>query len=206
MLFITAALAAEPLVTEIAVGVGASGESVFQDGLRRVYDDAGGSVAAEAIVAARTAWPVEVTLELGFRQLAGTRAGGSASTSLWYAPVSGLLSGRYDAGQVALLLGAGPSWVLYGESPGEVLTTERSDSGARPGLLVEASGRWHTDWVRPSLHHPDQGPRGVDLYLSVGYRYSDVNDAAREANTCMEAPCGLDLSAARVSAGLALRL
>lgn len=206
MLLFACAMAAEPAVTEVAVGFAANGEAVFQDGLKRVYEDIGGSLGGELLVSARTRGPVEITLEGGYRELEGTRAGGTAATSLWYAPVSALVSARYDAGQVALLLGAGPSWVLYGESAGEVLDTERSDSGARPGVLFEASGRWHTDWVRPTLHHPDQGPRGLDVFLSLGYRYSDVNDAAREANTCMEAPCGIDMSAARVSAGLALRL
>ncbi|MBM4366650.1 MAG: hypothetical protein FJ102_10585 [Deltaproteobacteria bacterium] len=206
MLLFACAMAAEPAITEVAVGLAASGEAVFQDGLKRVYEDIGGSLGGELVVSARTRWPVEVTFEGGFRELEGIRAGGTAGTALWYAPVSALLSARYDAGQVALLAGAGPSWVLYGESTGEVIDTDRSDSGARPGVLFEASGRWHTDWVRPTLHHPDQGPRGVDVFVSLGYRYSDVNDAAREANTCMEAPCGIDMSAARVSAGLALRL
>lgn len=206
MLIFASALAAEPAVTEVAVGLAANGEAVFQDGLKRVYEDIGGSVGGEIMVSARTRWPVEFSLEGGFRELAGTREGGTAATALWYAPVSALVSARYDAGQIALLAGAGPSWVLYGESAGEVLDTERSDSGARPGVLFEASGRWHTDWIRPTLHHPEEGPRGLDVFVAFGYRYSDVNDAAREANTCMEAPCGIDLSAARVSAGLALRL
>lgn len=205
MLLLNVALAADPAVTEVAVGLGGTGEAVFQEALARVYDDISGSLAAEVVVSARTRWPVEVSMELGFRQLAGTREGGEAPTSFWYAPVTLLVSGRYDAGSVALLAGAGPSWVAYGESPGEALDVERSDGGARPGVLFEASGRWHSPWLEPSLHHPDRGPAGLDLYVAVGYRHSDVSDAAREAGSCMEAPCGIDLSAARASVGALVR-
>ena len=204
MFIFSVVLAAEPAVTEVAVGVAGTGEAVFQEALARVYDDMPGSLAAEVVLSARTRWPIEVSMELGFRQLAGTREGGESPTSFWYAPVTVLASGRYDAGSVALLAGLGPSWVAYGESPGEALDVERSDGGARPGVLFEASGRWHSPWLAPSLHHPDEGPRGMDLFLSVGYRYSDVADAARAA-TCMEAPCGIDLSAARGSAGAMVR-
>jgi hypothetical protein len=205
LLLATAATAADHAPVEVGFGLSGTGEAVLQDGIVRVYEGMSGSFAAEAVADVSLAIPVDVTLEVGYRRLSGVRIGSDASTWFWYVPISAVILGRLDSGPISLLAGAGPSWVVYAEAPGESSSEERSDSGARPGVLFEASARWRTDWLVPSMRPGATGPRGLDLFASTGFRYSDVSDAARESNSCAEPPCGLDLSAFRVSAGVMVR-
>lgn len=201
-LLVATAFAATPLVAGIAAGVSGTGEAVLQDGLVRAYEDVGGSFALEGLVTVSSSFPIELTLEVGYRRLAGTLVESDVSSWFWYVPASLVVSGRYDTPSVSVLGGLGPSWVVYAEQPGESAGEARSDAGARPGVLFEVSARWHTGAIKPSMHHPDQGPKDLDVFASAGFRYSDVNDAA---TTCSEPPCGIDLSAFRVSAGAMVR-
>lgn len=202
ILLLTTLSSAAPLVSAVSAGVSGTGEAIMQDGLVRAYEQLGGSFALEGVVSASTVYPVEATLQVGFRQIGGALIGSDTPSWFWYAPVTLLVSGRYDLPGVSFLAGAGPSWVVYGEAPGESTDEDRSDTGARPGLLFEVSGRWHTGAIKPSLHHPDQGPKDLDVFASAGFRYSDVSDAA---TGCSENPCGIDLSAFRLSAGAMVR-
>lgn len=201
-LSLSSALAISP-VRELAVGVSATGESVLQGGLVEFYPKLGGSLSGEGIFSLATIWPVEVGLQLGYRRIAGKTSGDDDSW-IWYVPATLLASGRLDLGSVSLLGGLGPSIVAWQEraSPAEV--SDRKDWGARWGLLTEASVRWHSPFLRASLREPSQGPAGIDLFVSMGARFSHVSDAAVDTCTSGE-DCGFDWSAIRLGGGALVR-
>lgn len=205
LIFATTALAATPIISGVGAGVSGTGESMMQDGLVRAYESLGGSFSLEGVLTVSGVLPIEATIEVGYRRVSGTLIGTETSSWFWYIPATLLVSGRYDTPAVSLLGGLGPSWVIYAEQPGESSGEARSDAGARPGVLFEVSARWHTGAIKRSMHDPDQGPKDLDVFLAAGYRYSDVSDAARDAGTCAEPPCGIDLSAFRLSAGAMVR-
>ena len=201
-LFLSSALAAPAPVTGLGLGLAGSGEAVMQGGLVDAYPKLSGSFSGEALVTASLRWPVEVGLEVGYRRLSGTNHADESSW-IWYAPVSLLVSGRLDMGAVTLLGGAGPALVTWQEKSSSMAVSGRQDWGARWGALVEASGRYHTPWLRPA--YPGAGgPAGLDLFASVGARFSDVADSAASAS-CHEDVCGFDWSAIRLSGGVLVR-
>jgi hypothetical protein len=203
LLLCTAAFAATP-TPAMAIGLAGSGESVLQGGLTDAYPKLAGSFSGEALVSAQLQWPVEVTLELGYRRLSGTTSSGDGSW-IWYVPASLLVSGRLDAGAVSVLGGLGPNLVGWEEEGSAAAVPGREDWGVRWGLLLEASVRWHTPWMASPSLDPRHRSGGLDLFVSGGARFSDVADAAADA-TCHESTCGFDWSAFRLSGGVLLRL
>ena len=196
-----AATAASP-VTHLALGIAGSGESVLQDGLVQRYPSLGRSFSGEVLISAELPWPVEVGLEAGYRRVDGTTTTDTTSW-IWYAPVSLVVSGRLDAGPVALLGGVGPSLVAWQEKGSEAAVAGREDWGARWGVVAEASLRYHVPWLPPSVG----GVRSaaLDVFLTGGARFSDVADSAA-AQTCHGDTCGFDWSAMRLSGGVLFRL
>ncbi len=211
ILLIASAFAASPAppapagVREVSVGLLGSAESVMQGGLVDAYPKIGGSFSLEGLVSVQVRGPLEIGLELGYRRLTGQRQDGSSSW-IWYAPVSVLASGRLDLGAVSVLGGLGPSMVVWQEQGSPEATTGRQDSGARFGVLVEASARWHTPFLRQPMYLERAGTSaaGLDIFASFGARFSDVADSAAGAG-CAEEPCGFDWSALRVGAGVLVR-
>jgi hypothetical protein len=134
--------------------------------------------------------PVEAHVELGYRRVLGSRAGGSGgAVSLWYAPLSATVDARYVAGKVTSYAGLGPTVVPWGEDPaGDAAGT----TGTKFGLVVEGGVRVRTAWVEPSLHHPDQGVQSLDWTVGLSWR---------KAFTGQERG-GLDFSALRLGAGV----
>ncbi len=192
-----------PLVHGASLGLALSGEAVTQGGLVDAYPRLGGNVSFEGIAALSWTWPVETTLEVGYRRVEGARSDDSRSW-IWYVPASLLVSGRLDVGSVSLLGGLGPSLVLWQEEASESAIAGRLDWGLRWGLLTEASVRWHTTYLRPSLAQGGRGPQGLDLFVAVGGRISYVADSVA-AQDCNGERCGFDWSAARVSGGALIR-
>ncbi len=191
------------LLGGFALGASASGEAITQGGLVAAYPKLGGSLALEGIATLSWRLPIETTLELGYRRLEGARSDDTRSW-IWYAPTSLLVSGRLDWGAVSLLGGVGPSAVVWQEAGSEVAVPGRLDWGVRWGALVEASVRWHTPYLRPSLSPGAQGPQGLDLFASFGGRASDVADSV-SGTVCNGEPCGFDWSALRVAGGALVR-
>lgn len=204
LLLVALASAQTPVaLRELALGVGLGGEAVLQGGLVDAYPTLGTGLGVEVGASAALSVPVELSLEVGYRRADGVRRDGSGSW-IWYLPVSGLVSGRLDLGTVSLLGGLGPSIVVWQEEGSPEALPGRQDWGARWGLLGEVSVRWHTSFVREPLYAETRTSRGLDLYVSVGSRVSDVADAASAA-TCAEEPCGFDWSAVRLGAGALFR-
>ncbi len=207
ILFLASAFAATPApsgVREIAVGLVGSGESVLQGGLVDAYPKIGGSLAIEGLVSSHVHGPLEIGLELGYRRLTGERQDGSSSW-IWYAPVSLLASGRLDLGAVSVLGGLGPSMVIWQEQGSPEATSGRQDWGARFGVLMETSARWHTPFLRQPMYlEGSASATGLDIFASFGARFSDVADSAGGSG-CSEEPCGFDWSALRIGAGVLVR-
>ncbi len=204
---VAVALSAEPvsppLVRGASLGAAAAGEAVTQGGLVDAYPRLGGSLSLEAVAALSWTLPIETTLELGFRRVEGGRSDDSRSW-IWYVPGSLLVSGRLDLGVVSLLGGAGPSAVLWQEAASDAAVAGRLDWGVRWGLLTEASVRWRTTYLRPTMAQGTGGPQGLDLFVAVGGRFSDVADSAASTD-CNGEPCGFDWSAVRLSGGALVR-
>ena len=198
----SSALAINP-VRELAVGVSATGESVLQGGLVEFYPKLGGSLSGEGTFSVASIWPVEASLQLGYRRLSGKTSADDDSW-IWYVPATLLVSGRMDLGSVSLLGGLGPSIVAWQERASPRDVGERKDWGARWGLLTEASVRWHSPFLRDSLREPGGRPAGIDLFAAMGARFSHVSDAAVAACT-PGADCGFDWSAIRLGGGALVR-
>ncbi len=195
---------AQPLaMREVAVGAGLSGEAVMQGGLVDAYQNLGGSLSIEAHTHVTLTIPVELSFQVTYRRVEGERTDGSGSW-LWYLPIAGLVSGRADFGSLTLLGGLGPTVVTWQEEGSPEAVAGREDWGARWGVLIEGSVRWHTSALRPPIYADTRTNRGLDVYASVGTRMSDVADAA-ESTGCSDAPCGFDWSAMRLGAGVLVR-
>lgn len=204
LLLLSLAGAAPPsALREVALGIGASGESIFQGGLVDAYPTLANSLSVQTTVSAALRAPVELTLQVGYHRVEGSFRDGSGSW-LWYLPVAGLASGRLDLGRIAILAGLGPSLVAWQEKGSPEAVADRLDWGARWGLATELSVRWHSDLVRDPIYEETRKTLGVDIYASVGARLSDVADAAAESG-CAEEPCGFDWSAARLGVGVLAR-
>lgn len=201
-LLIAAASAASP-VREFSVGISGSGESILQGGLVEFYPKLSGSFSGEGTLSAATVWPLELSLEVGYRRVSGI-ATDDADSWIWYVPASLLVSGRMDMGSVSVLGGLGPSMVAWQEKSSTANENGRKDWGVRWGALTEVSVRWHTPYLRPSLRAPEEGPRGLDLFVAFGARFSHVSDAAVAA--CTDGgDCGFDWSAIRLGGGVLVR-
>ena len=191
-------------VRGVALGLSAAGEAITQGGLVDAYPKLSGSLSFEAITSISWRLPIETTLEVGYRRVEGGRSDDSRSW-IWYVPASLLVSGRLDVAAISLLAGAGPSVVAWEEEASEAAVAGRLDWGARWGASVEASVRWHTPFLRPSLSQAGRGgPTGLDLFVSAGGRVSHVADSVAQS-LCNGEPCGFDWSAARVSGGALVR-
>ena len=143
-------------------------------------------------------YSIEAKLSFGYRRLSGT----TADEWLWYAPVSATVGVALPYDQLTLLAGAGPSLVVWGATA--AADPAAGASGGNWGVVAEAGGRVTTNLVRPSLHDPSQGPAGIDATVLLGFRGSDVHNAALKA--CSTArDCGFNFSALRLSAGVDVR-
>lgn len=203
LLLVTFAAAATGALREVAIGIGASGESVLQGGLVDTYPTLATNLSAEITMSAALRAPVELTFQLGYHRADGTLQDGSGSW-IWYLPVAGLVSGRLDMGRIAVLAGLGPSLVAWQEKGSPEAVADRLDWGARWGLATELSVRWHSDLVRAPIYEETRTTLGLDIYASVGARISDVADAAATSG-CSDEPCGFDWSAARLGVGVLAR-
>lgn len=185
------------------LGLRAVGEALRDGDVTRVYGS--GTLSGEVYAGIGLPWQLEVEVSAGYRRRAGTLvaedgASGGGSTWMWYAPVSAVVHGTLPAGAVTVFAGAGPSMVLWAEQPG-VAASDRYQ-GTKPGAVMELGVR--TPLGRPlrDVRELPPEPHALEGVLTVGYRWS----AQRRGDECLGAsPCGMDLSAPRVSFGVQAR-
>ena len=177
------------------LGVRVTGEALTDENI--VEDYGPSTVAGEIVATLPLPRGLEAGFQLGYGRFAGQET--AAATWLWYAPISATIGVHKSFRSVDLYADIGPSYLLWGDKPSG---GEYKNSGGRIGILTEVGTRIHTNWVLPSLHAPEEGIRGVDAVLGVGYRWS--NRGSQEGCTLTDG-CNLSFSALRLSAGLVAR-
>ncbi len=185
------------------LGLRAVGEALRDGDVTRVYGT--GTLSGEGVAGVGLPWQLEVEVSAGYRRRSGTLAteGGAAgggSTWMWYAPVSAVVHGTLPAGAVTMFAGAGPSMVLWAEQPGAAASDRYQ--GTKPGAVMEMGVRAPLGRPLHDVREMPPEPHSLEGVLTVGYRWS----AQRHGDECLGAsPCGIDLSAPRVSFGVQAR-
>lgn len=203
LLSITAALAAEDSGT-IGIGARLSGELLSDRNLAMVYGSS--SLSGEVYAVLPLPYHLELGAAVGYRRLGGnlvddTGTATNATSWLWYVPIQVTVGGQLPVGSISIFADIGPTVVMWEEEQPPELALGVGNSGAKLGLVVEGGARVPIAMQR-SLHHPDQGPAGLDVSVLIGYRHSFLRQ-----NGCVgEAPCGLSFSAVKAAVGLTLRL
>lgn len=225
LLFVLPAMAGDSLEDPregmLSLGLRASAEALQDENINRAYQDLSpGTVStedttttdvrdlrfgAEVTLGMPIQGPFELELSAGYKKLNGklvTESGvkNDVDSWFWYAPLSAVVLYEVPVEPIELRVGAGPSWTLWSEQ--QVQKEEDiGHQGAKPGALVMGEARFPTPWVRPPLHTSSASVQRLDLVLTTGYRWS-----YQTRNDCEgESPCGLNFSAFRVGAGVAVR-
>jgi hypothetical protein len=185
------------------VGARLVGEAVRDGNIARVYGDT--SLSGEVYATVTLPWQLEATVSGGYRRRSGTNVdaqgvASGAATWLWYAPVSAVVSGTVPAGALTLSAGVGPSLVYWAEKPGTGDAARYH--GTKWGALVEGGLRAPIGRPLGDVRLEPEEPSALEAALTLGYRWS----ARRHGDVCGgSSPCGLDLSALRVSVGVQAR-
>jgi hypothetical protein len=188
LLFASPSLAAAPTVS-----VAVSGEAVLGGAINTRFR---GSSIGGQVQGAMPYGPLDLRLTLGYRRLGGT----VMSEYLWYSPVDLTVGLRLPVGRSTLFVHAGPSLVVWGATP-----NDKASSGGNWGAVGELGVIVPTRIYQAPLYDTDPLLSGIDLVVTAGGRWSDVHDKALKHDAQCGTSCGLDFSAIRLNAGLAIR-
>lgn len=163
------------------------------------------SLSGEGVVVLPLANHLEVGAVVGYRRLGGNLIAQDVATEssswIWYAPITLNLGLRAPVGGLDVYGNIGPTMVIWAEQTPIDLGDGIGTSGGKYGISAE-TGLSVPIAVQHSLHDPEGGPAGLEVFGSLGYRQTFL----RHADCPFESPCGLSFSAVRASVGLMLRL
>jgi len=206
LLSVGAALAQPPVVSlpgPVRVGARMVGEAIRDPHIAQVYDDT--HIHGELYLGVALPWQTELTVSGGYKRLEGALvdAQGDATgdtTWFWHAPITAVVKGTLPAGPLTLAGGFGPTAVAWAEQPG--VGDAARYQGTKVGLVAETGVTLPLGRPLTEVREAPNGADALEAALLLGYRWT----ARRRGDECgADAPCGLDLSALRVSFGIQAR-
>jgi hypothetical protein len=185
---------------EVSVGLHAVAEAIGDETLTRAYGS--GSLGGELEARVRVLPFLEAGLSAGYRRLGGeTLTDGVTSGEgswLWYAPLAVTIGPRVSFGAFTAAASLGPTAIVWAEKPGTDPTA--GYEGGKWGVLGQAEARLDPRVFTRVMH--DRGPADFFLVARAGGRAT-----LRTVSSCeVEAPCGLNFGALRLSLGATMVL